>query len=76
MSNAMVYESEKHHILLLENDKRYNLKFNEHFIKYFKSLNNFKNIQSILLEKFNTSLNKNESLNILLEKLIEQSIFK
>jgi hypothetical protein len=76
MSNAMVYESEKHHILLLENDIRYNLKFNEHFIKYFKSLNNFKNIQSILLEKFNTSLNKKESLNILLEKLIEQSIFK
>ena len=72
----MAFESEKHHILLLENDKRYNLKFNEHFYKYFKSLNNFKNIQSILLEKNNSSLNKKDSLNILLEKLIEQNILK
>ena len=44
MSNVMAFNSEKYHIFLAENDKRYNLKFNEHFYKYFGHLNNFKNL--------------------------------
>ncbi len=69
MSNVMAFNSEKYHIFLAENDKRYNLKFNEHFYKYFGNLNNFKNLESL---KVDSSIDKTETLNKLLEEFVKK----
>ena len=65
----MASETIKYQIVLVENDKRYNLKFNEYFKKYFISLNNFKNIESIFMEKLNPSINKIQALKMLLDEI-------